>query len=381
MSLLQEPVSNVRKKVFAGLCVFVFVSLIALGVMAKNGWLPTADAMTGKKTGWFGRELPKNAGSIWNPLAAPLPTATPQLSKEYIYAGSRMLAVEDANASAAVPADLAVWRAGTGDWYVMGPGGTIAAGNQWGASGDMPVPGDYDGDGKTDFAVVRPNNTSNYLEWYVLYSSSGSTSGGSFGLPTDKAVPADYDGDGRSDMAVFRASTNNWYILKSSDSSLLNYAYGSSGDVASAADYDGDGKADPTVWRLSNTTFYTLKSSDLSTQSINMTVSGTTYTSNDKVVSADYDGDGKANYAIRNGASWLIANAALSTITATTPSGDLSSDIPVQNDYDGDGIVDIAVWRPSNGDWYIRKSASSGSLRQEHWGQSGDVPVPSFWKR
>src|SRR5438045_4459088 len=51
--------------------------LLGLGVMANNGLLPHTDGMTGKKTGWFGRELPKNAASSWNPLAPPLPTATP----------------------------------------------------------------------------------------------------------------------------------------------------------------------------------------------------------------------------------------------------------------------------------------------------------------
>jgi len=60
---------------------FIIISTITIGIFAKNNWLPNTDSMTGKKTGWFGSELPKNASSSWNPLAPPLPTATPQLSK------------------------------------------------------------------------------------------------------------------------------------------------------------------------------------------------------------------------------------------------------------------------------------------------------------
>jgi len=81
------------------------LSLLGIGVMAKNGWMPHTDGMTGKKTGWFGRELRRMPQAAEPACSAPS-SATPQLSKEYIYAGSRMLAVEDANANAAPPADL-----------------------------------------------------------------------------------------------------------------------------------------------------------------------------------------------------------------------------------------------------------------------------------
>jgi hypothetical protein len=97
--------------------------------------------------------------SVFNKLNPFLPTAlpapTPQLSKELIYAGSRLLSVEDANASAAPPADLAIWRPSSGEWWVMGGQGSQQVTQAWGLSTDKTVPGDYDGDGKTDFSVYR----------------------------------------------------------------------------------------------------------------------------------------------------------------------------------------------------------------------------------
>ena len=85
---------------------------------------------------------------------------TPQLAREYIYAGSRLLAVEDANASAEPPADLAVWRPSDGNWYIMGQQGSQQTTFHWGQNGDIPQPGDFDGDGKTDFSVYRPDPSS-----------------------------------------------------------------------------------------------------------------------------------------------------------------------------------------------------------------------------
>ena len=52
-------------------------------------------------------------------------------------------------------------------------------------------------------------------------------------------------------------------------------------------------------------------------------------------------------------------------------------DVPVVSDYDGEGKVDVAVYRRTTGEWFVRGS-SDGRLSSVPWGTPtlGDGPVP-----
>lgn len=372
--------SDWKRKLLYPLAGIALVFLIGMGAMAKNGWLPSTDAMTGKKTGWFGKALPANAASSWNPFAAaqPVVTATPQLSKEYIYAGSRMLAVEDANASAAPPTDLAVWRKSSGTWYIRDSrtGNMIAY--QFGSPNDKPVRGDFDADGKTDFCVYRPEANS---VWHLMNSSANQYSAISLGSSAygDKPAPADYDGDGKTDVAVFRPTDQRWYIFRSSDSTLQIIQFGNSDDAPVPADYDGDGKADVAQYRPSTADWFMLKSGS------NNTFYGNQFgAANDIPVIGDYDGDGKYDLATWRSSdnNWRIWQSGTNSFV-TINWGNTTQDTAVQGDFDADGKTDIAVWRNSGtsvGLWQIRNS-STGQPRTETWGTTSDIPVPAPYKR
>src|SRR2546426_9319 len=90
---------------------------------------------------------------------------------------------------------------------------------------------------------------------------------------------------------------------------------------------------------------------------------------------SDYDGDGKADIAVfrPSDGNWFIINSATGQVKIRQWA--LSGDKPVAADYDGDGKADITVYRPSDGNWFVINSSDS-QVRILQWGIIGDIPVP-----
>ena len=88
----------------------------------------------------------------------------------------------------------------------------------------------HDVDSAGQAAVRRPGNGS----WYVLRSEDSSFFAVPFGATGDVPAPADYDGDGKADLAVFRPDGANWFIQRSTAGILIQQV-GATGDVPTPA--------------------------------------------------------------------------------------------------------------------------------------------------
>ena len=97
----------------------------------------------------------------------------------------------------------------------------------------------------------------------------------------------------------------------------------------------------------------------------------------DILVSADYDGDGKADLALYRprDSTWHLRSRA--GMMRTVQWGRVG-DVPVPGDFDGDGLADIALWRPADGTWYVLPSSANYDGQRAftiQFGQGGDIPV------
>jgi hypothetical protein len=275
-------------------------------------------------------------------------------------------------------ADAAVVNMSTGQWYVQSsltgqqgvPG--IPWGWQWGGwttSLELAV-GDYDGDGKADRAVVNRNDSS----WYVISSAGlASVPGISWGwkwsgmTTVHQIIADDYDGDGKTDRAIVNKNTGEWYVISSINQQLgvpgIPFGWKWNGWNSSykpiVEDFDGDNKADRAAVNMSSGQWYVI-SSKTNTNGVPEFPWGWPWggwSSTLKPIVGDYDGDGKADRAVVNPAnsSWYVITSSGANVVpfGWQWQGMASHFEIIPADYDGDKKVDRAIRNPSTGQWYV----------------------------
>jgi hypothetical protein len=253
-------------------------------------------------------------------------------------------------------ADLNYYRPSTGQWFTYDLVVPSLTTNTMGLSGDVPVIGDYDGNGNSEPAVFRPSNST----WYSMNAPGNPVTNFSvtqWGTSGDIPLPGDYDRDGKTDINVWRPNDGNWYTLRSSTSTMSVFHWGTLGDTPYTGDFDGDRVNDFGVTRnTASGPLHQILESNFAQGFFLQTLYGV---SNDLLAIGDYDGDAKSDLTVfrpSNG-NWYINQ---SSVVVGSPVAVIhwgqDGDIPQPADYDGDKKTDVAVFRPSTGVWYILRS-------------------------
>jgi hypothetical protein len=280
-------------------------------------------------------------------------------------------------------------------WYIrLSESGTLMAvqfGGEFSLGQDEYIlPADFNGDHRADVAVVRDVHAC--CSPFMWYSAP---TGGGFFMATpwgghefgDAPLIGDYDGDGTVDLAVYRytGTTGVFYVKRSSDGALQTQPWGHnpSGDIAMVGDFDGDGRTDFIVRRPPPTqpgtfVFYLMQSTagfDAFSWGAELDIYPFAH---------DFNGDGKSDIGIirpveiSKGVQRLDWYVRLSSggMLATTW-GIRAFDVPVPADYDGDGKTDFAIYRNAGSQWifYILQS-SNGALLAIPWGGGENLDTP-----
>jgi hypothetical protein len=169
--------------------------------------------------------------------------------------------------------DDVVWftRGTTADVYVqLSTGGGFAAPVKWHdwfcANSEIPVVGDFNGDGLDDIATFTRGATTPG-DVYVALSTGSSFSGTgikwdtNFGLNSEPPAVGDFNGDGLDDIATFAQPSAYVYVALSNGARFLgnvgesvwNTHFAPTGETPGVGDFTGDGKDDIVTFTQAST--------------------------------------------------------------------------------------------------------------------------------
>ena len=230
-----------------------------------------------------------------------------------------------ATAVAATPAQIGVFR--DGEWFLDANGNGVWDGAPtdiyyaFGLPGDIPVVGDWNGDGITKIGIFRGGF------WWLDYNGNGVWDEGIdkfivFGQSGDKPVAGDWNGDGKAKIGVFRprgASYPGEFYLDYNGNNVWDAgdyydAYSGEFNEPVVGDWNGDGR---TKVGTQGTAFYpqpdgTYK--QMSYPEFRLDENGTGSSANyfyfglvgDKAVIGDWNGDGKSKVGMIRDGRWIL---------------------------------------------------------------------------
>ncbi len=131
----------------------------------------------------------------------------------------------------------------------------------FGNPGDVPLAGDFDGDGCDTVSIYRPATSQVFV---INELGSGEQGLGAaeltytFGAPGDRPFVGDFDGDGVDTVGMHRESAGLVFLRNSQTRGPADHELrlGDSGDTVLAGDFSGLWLDTPAIWRTADRTFH-----------------------------------------------------------------------------------------------------------------------------
>jgi Beta-lactamase enzyme family len=265
-----------------------------------------------------------STGVVYDPSGGAYAIAL--LSDHWPNEASGIAAIETVNR--AVAAQLA--RPMTAPWYYLRNTNTSGSSDQaftYGNAHDVPLIGDWNGDGKDTAGVDRQGN-------FLLRNNTGGGFADTsffYGDPGDEVFVGDWTGSGKDTIGIRRGTTFYLRNTNTSGGADTVFNYGDPGDEVIIGDWNGDGTDTIGLYRPSTATFY-----------------------------------------LRNTNSTGIAD-----IVAQMGN---TGDIPIAGRWTPGAPTTIGVYRPSTATFYLRNTNTSGGADTVvNYGNPGDTPIVGDW--
>jgi hypothetical protein len=215
---------------------------------------------------------------------------------------------------------------------------------------DVPVSGDWDGNGRTEVGVFRPRPGTNTFR---LRHKDGTATVVRLGLPGDVPVTGDWNGNGITDVGVWTRQTRI-FLLRTDAGRTRTIRLGGLRDVPVTGDWDGNGRTEVGVFNPRRHTFRQ-RAADGTVVDVRFGAVGST------PVTGDWDGDGRTDLAVHDvGRSWTFRSR--TGVAATESFGGVGG-IPVSGDWDGDGTEEPGTWGPADAIFRLQSEATPLQLR------------------
>jgi N-acetylmuramoyl-L-alanine amidase len=219
-----------------------------------------------------------------------------------------------------------LWRVNNANAEQLSTSAPVFASFRYGRSGDLPLVGDWDGDGTQTLGVVRPSATRD----------------------------------------------SNHFLLRNSDNGELDFWYGHYGDKILVGDWDGNGSWTPAAVRAG---VWSLRNSN-STGSADATVSFGR--AGDRYLAGDWDGDGDFTLGVQRAGTFWLRNSPGGGPSEVKVHFGRPSDHGYVGDWDGNGTWTPGVLRAGTR-WFLKDSFSGGAASAGLAKQTPGTPVVGDW--